>query len=112
MDYYGFLEGREIIFNWENFLGLNCEIMLESQLCSLTFSRQMLYENRQRIFCLIQIMAKQLSWRSSLVVQWLRLCTLNAGGLGSRSQLEMQLRVRMPQRKIPHSATEDPTLCN
>ncbi|TEA38516.1 hypothetical protein DBR06_SOUSAS110424, partial [Sousa chinensis] len=44
----------------------------------------------------------------SLVVQWLRLRTPNAGGLGSipghgtRSHMP-QLRVHMPQLKIPHA---------
>ena len=48
---------------------------------------------------------------TSLVVQWLRLCTPNSGGLGSipgqgtRSHMP-QLRVRMPQLKIPHAATK------
>ncbi|TEA28986.1 hypothetical protein DBR06_SOUSAS11410026, partial [Sousa chinensis] len=47
----------------------------------------------------------------SLVVQWLRLCTPNAGGLGSisgrgtRSHMP-QLRVRMPQLKILHASTK------
>ena len=45
---------------------------------------------------------------TSLVVQWLRLCTPNEGGLGSnpgqgiRSHV-LQLRVHMPQLKIPHA---------
>ena len=48
---------------------------------------------------------------TSLVVQRLRLCTPNAGGLGSipgqgtRSHI-LQLRVRMPQLKILHAATK------
>ncbi|TEA36880.1 hypothetical protein DBR06_SOUSAS32310013, partial [Sousa chinensis] len=47
----------------------------------------------------------------SLVVQWLRLHAPNAGGLGSipgqgtRSHMS-QLRVRMPQLKIPHATTK------
>ncbi|TEA41477.1 hypothetical protein DBR06_SOUSAS27010023, partial [Sousa chinensis] len=51
----------------------------------------------------------------SLVVQWLRLCTPNAGGLGlisgqgTRSHMP-QLRVPMPQVKILHATTKDPRL--
>ncbi|TEA28872.1 hypothetical protein DBR06_SOUSAS4010089, partial [Sousa chinensis] len=53
---------------------------------------------------------------TSLVVQWLRLHTPNAGspgsipGQGTRSHMP-QLRVRVPQLKIPHATTkiEDPT---
>ena len=47
----------------------------------------------------------------SLVVQWLRLCTLNAGVLGSipgqgtRSYI-LQLRVYIPQLKILHTMTK------
>ncbi|TEA37365.1 hypothetical protein DBR06_SOUSAS1910057, partial [Sousa chinensis] len=47
----------------------------------------------------------------SLVVQWLRLCAPNAGGLGSipgqgtRSFMP-QLRVHMLQLNIPHAATK------
>ena len=52
---------------------------------------------------------------TSLVVQWLRLHAPNAGGpglipgQGTRSHM-LQLRVRMPQIKIPHatSKTEGP----
>ncbi|TEA37546.1 hypothetical protein DBR06_SOUSAS27610003, partial [Sousa chinensis] len=50
----------------------------------------------------------------SLVVQWLKLRAPNAGGLGLipgwgiRSHM-LQLRVPMPQLKIPHATTEDPT---
>ena len=48
---------------------------------------------------------------TSLVVQWLRLCDPNAGGLGStpgegtRSHM-LQLRAHTPQLKILHPATE------
>ena len=54
---------------------------------------------------------------TSLVVQWLRLHTPNAGGPGSipgegtRSHM-LQLRVRMPQLKDPACGNEDPTCCN
>ncbi|TEA25080.1 hypothetical protein DBR06_SOUSAS6010062, partial [Sousa chinensis] len=47
----------------------------------------------------------------SLVVQWLRLRIPNAGGPGSipgqgtRSHM-LQLRVHMPQLRIPHAATK------
>ncbi|TEA29726.1 hypothetical protein DBR06_SOUSAS510336, partial [Sousa chinensis] len=47
----------------------------------------------------------------SLVVQWLRVHTPNAGGSGSipgqgtRSHM-LQLKVRMPQLKIPHTTTK------
>ena len=50
-------------------------------------------------------------YRTSLVVQWLRLHPHNAGALGSspgqgtRSHMP-QLRVHMPQLKIPHAATK------
>ena len=47
-----------------------------------------------------------------MVVQWLRLCAPNAGGLGSiRGQ---GTRSHMPQLKILHAAmkTEDPKYCN
>ncbi|TEA37350.1 hypothetical protein DBR06_SOUSAS1910041, partial [Sousa chinensis] len=49
----------------------------------------------------------------SLVVQWLRLCAPNAGGLGSipgqgtRSHMP-QLRACTSQLKIPHTATKIP----
>ena len=49
---------------------------------------------------------------TSVVVQWLRLCTPNAGGpssiagQGTRSHM-LQLRVCMLQLKIPHAATKD-----
>ena len=48
---------------------------------------------------------------TSLVVQWLRLHAPNAGGLGSMPDQEtrsfmLQLRVRMPQLKIPNAATK------
>ena len=57
--------------------------------------------------------------RTSLVVQWLRLCPPNAGGLGSfpgretRSHM-LQLRVCMPQLKIPDATVqiEDSRCCN
>ncbi|TEA32556.1 hypothetical protein DBR06_SOUSAS4910043, partial [Sousa chinensis] len=48
----------------------------------------------------------------SLVVQWLRLRAPKAGGPGSipgqgtRAYM-LQLRVCMPQLKIPHAATKD-----
>ena len=48
---------------------------------------------------------------------WLRLCTPNAGGPGSipgqgtRSHMP-QLRIRMPQLKIPHATTKDPMCRN
>ena len=52
------------------------------------------------------------SWaRTSLVVQWVRLHTPNAGGpgsifdLGTRSR-KPQLRVRMLQLRSPHAATK------
>ncbi|TEA30144.1 hypothetical protein DBR06_SOUSAS4810005, partial [Sousa chinensis] len=51
--------------------------------------------------------------RTSLVVQWLRLHAPNAGGpglipgRGTRSHI-LQLRLRMPQLKIPHAATKVP----
>ena len=54
---------------------------------------------------------------SSLVVQWLRLCAPNAGGLGSipgqgaRSHM-LQLRVCMPQLKTLHAATKDSACSN
>ena len=59
---------------------------------------------------------RRLSTWISLVVQWLRLHAANAGGLGSipgqgtRSHM-LQLRVHMPQLKIPHAAmkTKNPT---
>ena len=46
---------------------------------------------------------------TSLVVQWLRLCTLNAGGLGSISAQET--RSQIPQLKILSATmkTEDPS---
>ena len=49
---------------------------------------------------------------TSLLVQWLRLQAPNAGGLGlipghgTRSH-RLQLRICMPQLKIPHAATKD-----
>ena len=65
-------------------------------------------------------------WGTSLVVQWLRLCVCNAEGPGSipgqgtRSH-RLQLRVQMPQLKIPYVIikirnpvhhNEDPVLLN
>ena len=58
-----------------------------------------------------------MSFGTSLVVQWLRLCVPNAGSLSSipgrgiRSHM-LQLRVRMLQLKIPHAATKDPACHN
>ena len=57
------------------------------------------------------IASKRILRGTSLVVQWLRLHTPNAGGpglipgQGNRSHM-LQLRVRMPQLKIPHAATK------
>ena len=58
----------------------------------------------------------ELIWKhegTSLVVQWLRLWTPNAGDLGliARSQVP-QLRVRMPLLKILDAAVKDPTGLN
>ena len=53
-------------------------------------------------------------WGTSLVVQWLRLHTPKAGGLGSvpglgtRSYMP-QRRVHMPQLKIPRATTKTPS---
>ena len=61
------------------------------------------------------VKALQLKCRgSSMVVQWLRLCTLNTGGLVSMSGQETrshmpQLRVYMPQLKIPCAGRPCPT---
>ena len=41
---------------------------------------------------------------TSLVVQWLRLCAPNAGGLGSNPG--QGTRSHMSQLKIPHTATK------
>ena len=60
-----------------------------------------------------QIHSKTSSGGTSLVVQWLRPRTPNVGGPGSipgpgtRSHM-LQLRVCMPQLKIPHVATKIP----
>ena len=48
---------------------------------------------------------------TSLVVQWLRLCASKAGSLGSISghktrSCTLQLRVCMPQLKLPHAVTK------
>ena len=48
---------------------------------------------------------------TSLVVQWVRLCTSNAGGLGlnpgeGTRTYRMQLRVHMLQLKIPHATAK------
>ena len=55
----------------------------------------------------------------SLVVQWLRHCAPNAGGMGSIPDQgtgfhRPQLRVCMPELKIPHATTKikDPVCCN
>ena len=54
---------------------------------------------------------------TSLMEQWIRLRTRNAEGLGSipgqgtRSHMP-QLRVRVPQLKIPHATTKDPVCRN
>ena len=54
---------------------------------------------------------------TSLLVQWQRFHAPSAGGPGSipgqgtRSHI-LQLRVRMPQLKIPHAATKDLACCN
>ena len=56
---------------------------------------------------------------TSLVAQWLRLQVLNEGnwgsipGQGTRVYM-LQLRVHMPQLKIPHATMKikDPTCCN
>ena len=44
--------------------------------------------------------------RTSLVVQWVRLCTPNAGGQGSIPG--QGTRSHMPQLKIPHAAAKIP----
>ena len=41
---------------------------------------------------------------------WLRLCTPDAGAPGSIPG--QGTRSRMPQLKIPHTTTKDPTYCN
>ena len=57
-------------------------------------------------------------WGASLVEQWLRLHTLNAGGPGSisgqgtRSHMHAQPRVCMPQLRSPHATTKESTCCN
>ena len=49
---------------------------------------------------------------TSLVIQWLRLCTPNAGGLGfdpgqgTRSHLLQQLKIQCATTKIPHAAAK------
>ena len=63
----------------------------------------------------IQLRKKNSAEGTSLMVQWLRLLTPNAGspgsvpGQGTRSRMP-KLRVRMPQLKILHAATK--TQCN
>ena len=54
---------------------------------------------------------------TSLLVQWLRLHAPNAGGSGSipdqgTRSYTPQLRSFMPQLKILHVPTKDPTCCN
>ncbi|TEA26068.1 hypothetical protein DBR06_SOUSAS2210030, partial [Sousa chinensis] len=54
----------------------------------------------------------------SLVVQWVRLCAPNAGGLGSipgrgtRHICMLRLRVHMPQQRSLHAATKKSTCRN
>ena len=60
----------------------------------------------------IPMLLKGKYFGTSLVVQWLRLCTLEAGppglipGQGTRSHMP-QLRVQMPHLKILHAANKD-----
>ena len=61
---------------------------------------------------------KKLVIGTSMVAQWLRLCVANAGGLGSipdqgtRPHV-LQVRVLMPQLKIPHVEMNiDNSLCH
>ena len=54
---------------------------------------------------------KDSPWATSLVVQWLRLHVPNAGGPGSipdqgTQSFMLQLRVCVPQLKLPHAATQ------
>ena len=55
---------------------------------------------------------------NSLVVQWLRPCSPNVGGLGlipgqgTRSHCMPKLRVHMPQPNVLHATTKDPTCCS
>ena len=45
-----------------------------------------------------------------LEIQWLRLCTPNGGGLGTRSHMQ-QLRVCMLQLKLLYAATKIKKFC-
>lgn len=45
-----------------------------------------------------------ISWGTSLMVQWLRLCAPNAGGLGSIPG--EGIRSHTPQLEIPNAATK------
>ena len=62
------------------------------------------FDNEDVLF----LQVEEINLRTSLVVQWPRLCTLNTGALGSipgqgtRSHM-LQLRVCMAQLKIPHA---------
>ena len=87
---------------------------------SLSMTNKGRENSRKRFFVLFDL--KALTVRNSLLVQWLRLHTPNAEGLGSipgqgtRSHMP-QLRVRMLQLKIPQlkiscATTKDPTCCN
>ena len=65
----------------------------------------------QRVGWMVARVLQKFLTGTSLVVQWLRLCALYAGGLGSipgqatRSHM-LKLRVCMPKQKIPYTATK------
>ena len=95
---------------WPVRFSISCSVILTTPLkitYYLTPPVQMVksIKNNKRM-----IISKE-QYRTSLVVQWLRLHTHNAGALGSspgqgtRSHMP-QLRVHMPQLKIPHAATK------
>ena len=50
------------------------------------------------------MLLRNIEIRTSLVVQWLRLCALNAEGLGSIPG--QGTRACMPQLKVPHAAAK------
>ena len=82
--------------------------------CSINWVRGVLRGQEWSLIYLCMLSIRLETWLSgiSLVIQWLRLCTPNAGGpglipgQGTRSHM-LQLRVHMLRLKILHAATKN-----
>ena len=110
----GLLHGRQILYQLtlEKPRKLNTMIHIKKKKKN-TLGQSGVYSRNPRLVQYLKVIQG-----TSLVVQWLRLCS-NAGGLGSipsqgtRSHV-LQPRIHMPQLKILHATTnvKDPTCHN